>query len=97
MFDGDRTKKAKPAPLKRAGTVKQISSSVLFSCWAASLIIAIVAVSEAVGRFGEKNTSGGAIYVVVAVLGVLFSVFITVMNRRNKKLLKQPDKKAKNR
>jgi len=89
MFDSEKKRPAKPGPLKRGGTYKQISGSVLISCYVASAAIVVIAVSEAVRCFGSGSTNEGTFYVILAVLGVLFSIFITVMNSRNKKLIKQ--------
>ena len=89
MFEREKKRPAKPGPLKRGGTYKQISGNVLISCYVASAAIVVIAVSEAVRCFGSGSTSEGTFYVILAVLGVLFSVFITVMNSRNKKHIKQ--------
>ena len=98
MFEGDKKRTAKPAPLKKNQKPKMISDTVLVSCYVASLAIAVIAVTEALKCFGGTDTKTGAFYVILAVLGVLFSVFITVMNNRNKKLLAQnkPAKIKKN-
>jgi|GEM_PF-1314700 len=89
MFDKENKRPVKPGPLKRAGTYKEISSTVLVSCYVASAAIAVIAGNEAFKSFGSDNTGSGSFYVILAVLGLLFSVFITVMNNRNKKLLRQ--------
>ena len=99
MFDGEKkTKtaqgKAKQGPLKRNREYREVSTTVQFSCYVASAAILAISVSEAVKRFGASDTRGGAFYVALGVLGVLFSVFITVLNNRNKKLLAQ-NKNAK--
>ena len=89
MFDREKKSPSKPGPLKRGGTYKQISGNVLISCYVASAAIAVIAVSEALKCFGADSKGEGYFYVILAVLGVLFSVFITLMNNRNKKLIKQ--------
>lgn len=89
MFDKENKAPAKPGPLKRGGTYKQVSGSVLMSCYLASAVIVAISASEAIRCFGAESKSEGIFYVVLAVLGVLFSVFITLMNRRNKKLISQ--------
>ena len=48
---------------------------------------------EAVKQFQQASVWGGVIYIILAIAGVLFSVFITLWNRRNKKLLKEQKKK----
>ena len=89
MFDREKKSPSKPGPLKRGGTYKQVSGNVIISCYAASAVIVVIAVSEAIKSFGAGSTSEGTFYVILAVLGVLFSVFITLMNNRNKKFIKQ--------
>lgn len=96
MFDNDRKRKSKTVPPRRKRSVRQVSGSVLFSCYIASAAIFIIAVSEAVRCFGEDKSGSGKLYIILAVLGLLFSVFITIMNNRNKKLLAQKDKESKN-
>ena len=97
MFEGDKKRPAKPGPLKRNTQIKLVSSNILISCYVASAAIVVIAVSEAVKAFNSANTKTGAFYVALGVLGLLFSVFITVMNNRNKKLLAQQKTiKAKN-
>jgi hypothetical protein len=95
MFEENKKRTKKQGPLKRSGTYKEVSGSVIGSCYVASAVIAIIAVSEAVKSFSSANTSSGAFYVALAVLGVLFSVFITVVNRRNKKRFGQKNGKKK--
>ena len=95
MFDEDRKPKTKPAVLKRSGPVRQLPGSVLFSCYLASLAIIIIAGLEALKRFHGTVSGSGTFYVVLAVLGLLFSVFITIMNNRNKRLLAEKKKKGK--
>ena len=89
MFDKENKRPAKPGPLKRGGTYKEISGTVLISCYVASAAIAVIAGNEAFRSFGSGSAGNGTFYVILAVLGVLFSVFITVMNNRNKKMLRQ--------
>lgn len=95
MFEEKKKRPAKPGPLKRSGTYKEVSGSVIGSCYVASALIAVIAVSEAVKSFASANTTGVAFYIALAVLGVLFSVFITAMNQRNKKRLGQQNRKKK--
>ncbi|MEA4894288.1 MAG: hypothetical protein VB064_03400 [Oscillospiraceae bacterium] len=99
MFEGEKKRPAKPGPLKRNRQILQISGTVLISCYVASAAIVVIAVSEALRRFGSAESGSGAFYVALAVLGLLFSVFITVMNNRNKRLLseKKGDKAKNNR
>lgn len=79
----------KPAPLKRNREYRQVSSTVVVSCYVASAAIVFIAVSEALKAFGANDARMGGFYTVLAVLGALFSVFITIMNNRNKKLLER--------
>ena len=95
MFEGDKKRPTGKGPLKRSGTYKEVSGSVIGSCYVASALIAVIAVSEAVKSFNSANTTSGAFYVALAFLGVLFSVFITVVNKRNKKRLGQKNSKKK--
>jgi type VI protein secretion system component VasK len=74
-------------------TIQTVSGTVVFSCYIASVAILVIAVIEAVKRFQLGDLWGGIIYVALAIAGVLFSVFITLWNRRNKKLLKEKKKK----
>lgn len=97
MFEGEKKRPAKPGPLQRNTEIKQVSGTVLISCYVASAAIIVIAVSEAVKGFNSADTKTGAFYLALAVLGLLFSGFITIMNNRNKKLLnQQKNLKAKN-
>ncbi|MFB0921018.1 MAG: hypothetical protein QMB62_09065 [Oscillospiraceae bacterium] len=97
MFEGDKKRPAKPGPLQRNKQVKLVSGNILVSCYVASAAIVVIAVSEALKSFGSADTRSGVFYVALGVLGLLFSLFITVMNNRNKKLLaQQKNIKAKN-
>ena len=89
MFDREKKRPQKPGPLKRSGTYRQISRNVLISCYVASAAIAVIAVSEAQRHFAASNTGEGAFYIALAALGVLFSVFITLANKRSKKRMMQ--------
>lgn len=73
--------------------IQTVSDTVVFSCYIASLAILVIAVIEAYKQFQLGNLWGGIIYVALAITGILFSIFITLWNRRNKKLLKQKKKK----
>jgi len=73
--------------------IQTVSDTVVFSCYIASLAILVIAVIEAYKQFQLGNTWGGIIYIALAITGFLFSIFITLWNRRNKKLLKQKKKK----
>jgi Flp pilus assembly protein TadB len=73
--------------------IQSVSDTVVFSCYIASLAILVIAVIEAYKQFQLGNLWGGIMYIALAIAGVLFSVFITLWNRRNKKLLKQKKKK----
>lgn len=70
-----------------------VSDTVVFSCYIASAAILVIAVIEAIKQFQQSNIWGGIIYIVLAIAGVLFSVFITRWNRRNKQLLREKKKK----
>ncbi len=72
--------------------IQTVSEMVVFSCYIASVAILVIAVIEAVKRFQLGNLWGGLIYIALAIVGILFSVFITLWNRRNKKLLKEKKK-----
>lgn len=73
--------------------IRTVSDTVVLSCYIASLVILVVAVIEAYKQFQLGNLWVGIMYIALAIAGVLFSVFITLWNRRNKKLLKQKKKK----
>lgn len=73
--------------------IQTVSETVVFSCYLASAAILVIAIIEAVKQFQQGSVWGGAVYIILAVAGVLFSVFITLWNRRNKKLLKEQKKK----
>lgn len=84
------TTKIKQKDLPRIQTV---SDTVVYSCYIASLAILVIAVIEAYKQFQLDNLWGGIIYIALAIVGILFSIFITLWNRRNKKLLKEKKKK----
>ncbi len=73
--------------------IQTVSDTVVFSCYIASAAILAIAIIEAIKQFQQSNIWGGIIYIILAIAGVLFSVFITLWNRRNKKLLKEKEKK----
>lgn len=73
--------------------IQTVSDTVVFSCYIASLAILVIAVIEAYKQFQLGNLWGGIIYIVLAIAGISFSIFITLWNRRNQKLLKQKKKK----
>jgi hypothetical protein len=73
--------------------IQSVSDTVVFSCYIASLAILVIAVIEAYKQFQLGNLWGGIMYIALAIAGVLFSVFITLWNRRNKKLLKVKKKR----
>lgn len=89
MFEERKKQKAKPGPLDRNRDYRQVSGAVLASCYVASAAIAAISVSEAVKCFDAGKTGNGTFYIILAAVGVLFSVFITVLNRRNRKLIAQ--------
>ena len=61
-----------------------ISKMQLYSCYAASALIVVLCILEALKP--ETQTSGNAsMYYFLAVLGVAFSVFITVRNNAAQK------------
>ena len=61
-----------------------ISKMQLYSCYAASALIVVLCVMEALKP--ETQTSGSpSMYYALAVLGVAFSVFITVRNNSAQK------------
>ncbi len=72
---------------KVAQTSRTVSDAVVYSCYLASAAILVIAGIEAVKQFKLGNLWGGVVYVILAVVGVLFSVFITYWNRRNKEQL----------
>ena len=73
--------------------IQTVSDTVVFSCYIASVAILVIAGIEAIKRFQLGDLWGGIVYIALAVAGVLFSVFITLWNRRNKNLLKEKKKK----
>ena len=73
--------------------IQTVSDTVVFSCYIASLAILVIAVIEAYKQFQVDNLWGGIVYIALAIAGILFSIFITRWNRRNKKLLKEKRKK----
>ncbi len=86
-YSSGKTQQKDPPP------IQTVSDTVVFSCYIASAAILVIAIIEAVKQFQQANIWGGIIYIVLAIAGVLFSVFITLWNRRNKKLLKAKKKK----
>ena len=78
---------------KEPPRIQTVSDTVVFSCYLASAAILVIAVNEAVKQFQQASVWGGVVYIILAIAGVLFSVFITLWNRRNKKLLKEQKKK----
>lgn len=86
-FSMGNQKQKDPPPLQT------VSETVVFSCYIASVAILVIAVIEAVKRFQLGNFWGGIVYIALAIAGILFSVFITLWNKRNKKLLKEKTKK----
>lgn len=78
---------------KEAPRIQTVSDTVVFSCYIASVAILVIAIIEAVKQFQQGSRWGGIVYIVLAIAGVLFSVFITLWNRRNKTLLKEAKKK----
>ncbi|MGE4277352.1 MAG: hypothetical protein AB7E30_09310 [Lawsonibacter sp.] len=89
MFDGEKKRPVRPEPLKRGGTPNLISGRIVASCYVTSAGIVVIAGVEAARSFGAGNDSAGSLYVTIAGLGVLFSIFITWMNHRNRRLLGQ--------
>lgn len=73
--------------------IQTVSDTVVFSCYLASAAILVIAILEAVKQFQQGSILGGIVYIILAIAGVFFSVFITLWNRRNKKLLKETKKK----
>lgn len=73
--------------------IQTVSETVVYSCYIASVAILVIAIIEAVKQFQLGSLWGGIVYIVLAIAGVLFSVFITLWNRRNKQLLKETKKK----
>ena len=61
-----------------------ISKPQLLSCYAASALIVILGVAEAMKPETAANGNPG-LYYLLAVLGVAFSVFITIRNKGAKK------------
>jgi len=95
MFDSDRKPKSGDAKPGTGKPVRHVSASVVFSCYIASAAIIAISAGEAIKSFGADETGRGKFYILLAVLGLFFSVFITVMNNRNKKLLEENDRKGK--
>lgn len=61
-----------------------ISGGVLLSCYIASALIVLLCAMEAMKP--ETQAEGNvALYVVLAVIGVLFSVYITLRSRKNQR------------
>ncbi len=77
---------------KGSNEVRTVSDPVVFSCYIASAVILVLAIIEAVKEFQQGKIWGGVIYILLAIAGVLFSVFITIWNKRNKKLLREGKK-----
>lgn len=77
---------------KGSKEVRTVSDPVVFSCYFASAVILVLAIIEAVKEFQQGRIWGGVIYILLAIAGVLFSVFITIWNKRNKKLLREGKK-----
>jgi len=86
-FSSGQTQQKDPPP------IQTVSYTVVFSCYLASAVILVIAIIEAVKQFQQASVWGGVIYIVLAIAGILFSVFITLWNRRNKKLLNEKKKK----
>ncbi len=80
-------------PQKYPPRIQAVSDTVVFSCYLASVVILVIAIIEADKQFQLSNFWGGILYIVLAIAGVLFSVFITLWNRRNKQLLREQKKK----
>ncbi len=80
-------------PQKDPPRIQTVSDPVVFSCYLASLVILVIAIIEALKQFQLSNFWGGILYIVLAIAGISFSVFITLWNRRNKQLLKEQKKK----
>ena len=72
---------------KGDGTISKVQ---LYSCYASSLIIAVICIWEAQK---PETLSGGdpSTYYILAVLGIVFSVFISL---RNKKAAREKEKAA---
>jgi Na+/serine symporter len=87
MSDGKRGKMSGPAPLKRNNTARQVSGNVMVSCYIATAAILVIALVEAARSFMTGENRAGISYIVLAVLGVFLSIFITIMNSRNRRLL----------
>jgi predicted membrane chloride channel (bestrophin family) len=66
---------------KKVGSISKLQ---LYSCYAASLLIVVLCIVEALKP--ETQASGNATtYYFLAVLGVAFSIYITVRNNAAKK------------
>lgn len=70
-----------PHKKKNDGT---ISGGRLLSCYVASALIVLLCVMEALKPETQEAGDVG-LYVLLAVLGVLFSVFITIRSRKNQR------------
>ena len=90
-------KKQKQNPMERQKNKKgdgTISKVQLLSCYAASAIIAVLCIWEALKP--ETQASGDPImYYVLAVLGVAYSVLITVRNNNAKQKSESKGKRLK--
>ena len=62
---------------KGSNEVRTVSDPVV-SCYIASAVILVLAIIEAVKEFQQGKIWGGVIYILLAIAGVLFSVFITM-------------------
>lgn len=73
---------------KGNGTISKVQ---LYSCYAASALIAVICVLEAMKP--ETQASGNpSMYYFLAVLGIAFSVYITIRNNGAKKKENHPTK-----
>jgi len=73
--------------------LQTVSDTVVFSSYLASAAILVIAIIEAENQFQQGSVWGGLVYIILAIVGVLFSVFITLWNQHNKKLQKEQKKK----
>lgn len=86
-FSSGNTRKKDPT------RIQTVSDTAVFSSYLASAAILAIAIIEAENQFQQGSVWVGLIYIILALIGVLFSVIITLWNQRNKKLQKEQKKK----
>ena len=84
---------AGPQKQKELPPIQTVSDTILGSCYIASVAIVILAGLEAAKQLQKGSLWSGVIYIALALAGILFSVFNTLWNRRNKKILQNKKRK----